>query len=1030
MKINNLLVATCLLMVGANTYAEQMQKTPKPPQTSNREVIDHHGVPNKKINIRAPSKDRITLPTPTQTFTHSKHIKNKVSIANAVATSCDVNAFATSNSTSLINELKLQGPNCINELFSASSNIQASTYTSNNMFAVANHVKTLSTNYAGGGDTDIEGLFLYLRAGYYVEFYNDNVSFVSWVKPAVKSAIDAFVNNANFYQNNDAHGKTLSEVLITMDSSEQQDVYLPIVKEWLSRWDQSYADKWNMRGAVNNIFTILFRGQYNANFVSLVATDTTLVSRLNNFTQQTWMINSDSEFLIANAARELGRLKMSQYGTAIQATVDAGLNAIFSSYVKYGNGDAVWLGAADTATYYANCSTYNICDYDVELKALALSQTHVCSPTLKILSQDLTPTQQASACTTLSAQETYFHTKTESGNIPIPGDNNTQLHINIFNSSEDYGKYAGPIFNIDTNNGGMYLEGDPSVVGNVPNFVAYEASYADAPHYVWNLEHEYVHYLDGRFNLFGSFNSPTEEVVWWAEGVAEYVANKNDNQAAIDTIHDGSTYTLSTIFETTYDGFDQDRIYRWGYLAVRFMFENHFDEVKSMIGETRAGDWSAYKTRINRWASDYGTEFTNWTQTVTSSGGGSDNNNAPTANANGPYTAEIDSTITFNSNGSIDTDGSIVNYHWDFGDGTSSTLANPTHSYSVANSYTATLTVTDDQGATAVASADVIISAEPSLEILNGGTKSNLTANIGQTTDTFFINVPTNASNLVINISGGSGDADLYVQQGSAPSDNNYTCRPYIGGNIETCTIATPAEGTWFINLKAYNTFSGVTLTASFDEAQTTPNVAPVVYINGPYSGDEGVAVAFNSTGSYDPDGSISSFHWSFGDGTTSTLENPTHVYATANTYNVSLSITDNEGLTETSSTTAIIEAVAPVSNVIDACEIQGAQSNGEVFDDTTICLGQTNTTWLHIAEVNNHNSIAISTAHGTGDLAIEFSNLGWPNSSNIQGSSNNAGNDECIYLTNLSHYWGYIKVSGASAGAALVVDFDTAGCR
>ena len=81
----------------------------------------------------------------------------------------------------------------------------------------------------------------------------------------------------------------------------------------------------------HNIFTILFRGQYNANFVSLVSTDTALVNLLKNFTQQTWMINSDSEYLIANAARELGRLKMPQYGNAIQATVDAGLNTIFSS---------------------------------------------------------------------------------------------------------------------------------------------------------------------------------------------------------------------------------------------------------------------------------------------------------------------------------------------------------------------------------------------------------------------------------------------------------------------------------------------------------------------------------------------------------------------------------------------------------------------------------------------------------------------------------------------------------------------------
>ncbi len=55
-----------------------------------------------------------------------------------------------------------------------------------------------------------------------------------------------------------------------------------------------------------------------------------------------------------------------------------------------------------------------------------------------------------------------------------------------------------------------------------------------------------------------------KKIVWWSEGIAEYVAQENDNQAALETILDGSTYTLSEIFETTYDGFDVDRIYRWG----------------------------------------------------------------------------------------------------------------------------------------------------------------------------------------------------------------------------------------------------------------------------------------------------------------------------------------------------------------------------------------------------------------------------------------------------------------------------------
>lgn len=66
------------------------------------------------------------------------------------------------------------------------------------MYNVAKHTVTLAKAYTGGGSDELEALYLYLRAGYYAEFYNNNISFVSWVTPAVQEAVDAFVNNANF----------------------------------------------------------------------------------------------------------------------------------------------------------------------------------------------------------------------------------------------------------------------------------------------------------------------------------------------------------------------------------------------------------------------------------------------------------------------------------------------------------------------------------------------------------------------------------------------------------------------------------------------------------------------------------------------------------------------------------------------------------------------------------------------------------------------------------------------------------------
>jgi vibriolysin len=66
-------------------------------------------------------------------------------------------------------------------------------------------------------------------------------------------------------------------------------------------------------------------------------------------------------------------------------------------------------------------------------------------------------------------------------------------------------------------------------------------------------------------------------------------------------------------------------------------------------------------------------------------------------------------------------------------------------------------------------------------------------------------------------ISGGTGDADLYVRAGAAPTTSTYDCRPYKAGNSESCSMPSKtADTTFYIVVRAYSTFSGVTLTGSY----------------------------------------------------------------------------------------------------------------------------------------------------------------------------------------------------------------------
>lgn len=123
----------------------------------------------------------------------------------------------------------------------------------------------------------------------------------------------------------------------------------------------------------------------------------------------------------------------------------------------------------------------------------------------------------------------------------------------------------------------------------------------------------------------------------------------------------------------------------------------------------------------------------------------------------------------------------------------------------------------------------------------------------------YTLEVPAGASNITFNTSGGSGDADMYVKFGSAPTDGSYDCRPYENGNTESCTGA-QTGGIYHVRLKAYSAFSGVTLTGSYQGTTPPGNQAPTVAVSNPTSGAQystGANVAFAATAA-DTDGSVS----------------------------------------------------------------------------------------------------------------------------------------------------------------------------
>ncbi|RDY65895.1 peptidase S8 [Lysobacter soli] len=103
----------------------------------------------------------------------------------------------------------------------------------------------------------------------------------------------------------------------------------------------------------------------------------------------------------------------------------------------------------------------------------------------------------------------------------------------------------------------------------------------------------------------------------------------------------------------------------------------------------------------------------------------------------------------------------------------------------------------------------------PTGTLTNGTPVTGLSGSAG-TELRYTLAVPAGATGLKFVTSGGSGDADLFVKFGSAPTTTSYDCKSEGSTNAETCNIATAQAGTYHVLVRGYSTFSGLSLTGSY----------------------------------------------------------------------------------------------------------------------------------------------------------------------------------------------------------------------
>ncbi len=124
--------------------------------------------------------------------------------------------------------------------------------------------------------------------------------------------------------------------------------------------------------------------------------------------------------------------------------------------------------------------------------------------------------------------------------------------------------------------------------------------------------------------------------------------------------------------------------------------------------------------------------------------------------------------------------------------------------------------------------------------LTNGVTVSNLSVGTGEWTCVYTLVVPAGSSNLTFNLSGGTGDADMYVKFGAEPTSTSNDCRPYASGNTESCTFATPSAGTYYVKLNGYSAAAGMSLVGAYSTGGGGGNVLTNGVETAQYSGASG----------------------------------------------------------------------------------------------------------------------------------------------------------------------------------------------
>ncbi len=510
---------------------------------------------------------------------------------------CSAAEFEALSGASLVEAIAGSSHNCLYELWSYDADV-ATVIDGSNIVLVANQMTADAADVAANASRLTQMAFFY-QIAFFHAWYQAGTSYDAATVDAAQQALLAIAADPAFLAEGADLTRLRSQWATSIDSAEGVRLALDAVLDLLQRYNQDPAlagDYYERITVYSLLFGLSRQIGNNAHLgsgspwygiVSSALVEEIAVVALDQDHPP------DAEYVVLNALFTLGRISALE-----PATADLAHARVTQAYQTFPQYSAPWIEAVGVLDDFYGATLHGgaVLDIDqirIDVTGAALPNEFVFDNGALVFKTGIDLPQAEALYDAIQEVESQFF-RLCTYLDPVPGDVNSTVTLVIYASRADYDLYQRFLYNLGTNNGGIFIEADGTLF-------TYDRTPQES---IYSLEdllrHEYVHYLDSRYLVTGGFYEAGslyegDRIVWYTEGLAEYVAGSTrvdgirPRRVLVEQIAgDASRMTIPDVLSATYSG--GFTFYRYASMLFAYLHEERPGLLVDLLASVRADD--------------------------------------------------------------------------------------------------------------------------------------------------------------------------------------------------------------------------------------------------------------------------------------------------------------------------------------------------------------------------------------------------------------------------------------------------------